>query len=53
MVDGELFWGDDRLEDAVSWRGCTVEYFIPLALLARVKARICWKSVSGTACLIG
>ena len=20
VVDGELFWGDDRLEDAVSWR---------------------------------
>jgi hypothetical protein len=19
-VDGELFWGDDRLEDAISWR---------------------------------
>ena len=19
IVDGELFWGDDRLEDAVSW----------------------------------
>jgi 2-hydroxychromene-2-carboxylate isomerase len=20
MVDGELFWGDDRLEDALAWR---------------------------------
>ena len=20
VVDGELFWGDDRLEDAISWR---------------------------------
>jgi 2-hydroxychromene-2-carboxylate isomerase len=20
VVDGELFWGDDRLEDAVAWR---------------------------------
>jgi len=19
-VDGELFWGDDRLEDAITWR---------------------------------
>ena len=20
-VDGELFWGDDRLEDAIAWAG--------------------------------
>ena len=20
VVDGEVFWGDDRLDDAVSWR---------------------------------
>jgi 2-hydroxychromene-2-carboxylate isomerase len=20
IVDGEVFWGDDRLEDAISWR---------------------------------
>ena len=22
VVAGELFWGDDRLEDAISWRKC-------------------------------
>ena len=25
IVDGELFWGDDRLEEAIKWAACTHE----------------------------
>jgi 2-hydroxychromene-2-carboxylate isomerase len=34
VVDGELFWGDDRLDDAVSWR-MHDRVLIPPTLLAR------------------